>query len=250
MSEEAFFALFHAGLPRLGPGTEADTAQALSLVSGLPPSPKILDVGCGNGAQTLALARLLPEAEITAVDLYGHFLEELERRASRAGCLDRLRLVQGDMGNLAFEPGAFDLVWSEGAAYHIGFAKALASWRRLVRPGGTVALSDIGWFKPNPPEDLRAFWDVECPGMELEADHVPQAVEAGYVIDGLFRLPARSWWTEFYTPLSEELQRFCSSNADKPDWLAVADMTRRELDMHRRYGDWYGYTFYVCRRPD
>ena len=250
MSEEAFFALFHAGLPRLGPGTDADTAQALSLVRGLPPSPTILDVGCGNGAQTLALARLLPEAKITAVDLHGHFLVELERRANRTECLDRLRLVQGDMGNLAFEPGSFDLIWSEGAAYHIGFAKALASWHRLVRPGGSVALSDIGWFRPDPPEELRAFWDLEYPDMEFEAEHERQALEAGYVLDGHFRLPAQSWWTEYYAPLSEELTRFCATNANKPDWLAVADMVRRELDMHRRYGDWYGYTFYVCRRPD
>lgn len=250
MDMEAFFELFHAGLPRLGPGSEADTARALSLVPFLPQSPLVLDIGCGNGAQTLALARLLPAARIIAVDLYPQFLSELSRRARQQGLHGRIQPVRGDMGSLCFRPRTFDLIWSEGASYTIGFAAALRAWRVLLKPGGTVALSDIAWFRDDAPEEARRFWDMEFPGMEDEDAHVRHVAECGYTLVDSFRLPPQSWWTDFYAPLSEELARFRARHSGKPEWLAVADMAQREMDVHRCHHDFYGYGFFVCRNTE
>jgi len=76
---EIFYALF-SGLPRCGPGSDASTRRAFSLLPPLPPNPKILDVGCGPGMQTLELARLAG-GTVTAVDNHAPYLEELRRRA-------------------------------------------------------------------------------------------------------------------------------------------------------------------------
>ena len=250
MSEAAFFELYHPGLPRLGPGSSQDTARALALVPGLSDEPLILDVGCGNGAQTLALARLLPHARIAAIDLYPHFLEELRRRACQEGVGERIEPVLGDMSSLNFQPESFDLIWSEGAAYHIGFAVALSSWRTLLKPGGCIALTDISWFHDAPPAEVRDFWNREFPGMESEASHQVHVHKVGFDLLGQFRLPAECWWKDYYTPLSMELAGFRLRHADKPEWLAVADMAQEEMDIHRRYSDYFGYTFFVCRRRD
>ena len=55
-------------LPRQGPGDDASTRRALTSCTALAAAPRVLDVGCGPGAQTLALAALLPAARITAID--------------------------------------------------------------------------------------------------------------------------------------------------------------------------------------
>src|SRR6267378_7009567 len=72
------------GLPRQGPGSSEATLRALGLTRGLPEHPKILDVGCGPGAQTIDLARAT-NGEIVAVDIRQRFLDELTERARDEG---------------------------------------------------------------------------------------------------------------------------------------------------------------------
>jgi SAM-dependent methyltransferase len=250
MCQAAFFELFHAGLLRLGPGSFEDTARALGQVTGLPAKPNVADLGCGNGAQTLALAKLLPHARISAVDIHQRFLVELVLRARQEGVHERIQVLQADMAKLPFSPQTFDLIWSEGAAYNIGFANALKGWRMLLKPSATVVLSHIAWFRPDAPEEARSFWSQEYPDMEDEAALVQHVAERGYMLVSCFRLSPQTWWRDFYTPLTEELGRFRARHADKPEWLAVADMTEREMNVHRDYSDYYGYTFFICRRAD
>jgi ribosomal protein L11 methylase PrmA len=64
----AFFTLYR-GLPRQGPGSDACTREALKRLPTLPASPRVVDVGCGSGRQTLVLAEAL-RTRILAVDLH------------------------------------------------------------------------------------------------------------------------------------------------------------------------------------
>ena len=60
-------AAFFAGLDRQGPGDDAQTRRALSFIDGLPPRPRIADIGCGTGRQTAVLASAL-DRPLTALD--------------------------------------------------------------------------------------------------------------------------------------------------------------------------------------
>lgn len=124
---ELFFELF-SDLPRQGPGDSACTRRALSLIPPLSPADRILDIGCGTGAQTMELARNSP-ASIVAVDFHPPYIEELKRRAAQSGIDARVRPCVGDMTHLDFPPHEFDLVWSEGAIYIMGFDAGLVAWR-------------------------------------------------------------------------------------------------------------------------
>ena len=62
-------------LPRQGPGADESTAHACSFIPQDFKQGKILDIGCGSGMQTLALARLFPDCMITASDIHQPFLE-------------------------------------------------------------------------------------------------------------------------------------------------------------------------------
>ena len=129
-----FFELF-SGLPRQGPGDADSTLRALALVPGVGPRTRVLDVGCGTGLHTRVLAQGSP-ARIVAVDNHPPFVEELNRHAQALGLADRLEARVGDMRQLDFAPGSFDLVWSEGAIYVMGFEAGLRGWRPLLAPGG------------------------------------------------------------------------------------------------------------------
>ncbi|MDH4144982.1 MAG: class I SAM-dependent methyltransferase, partial [Acidimicrobiia bacterium] len=80
----ALFAEVYGTLPRAGPGADAHTLRALRSVPGPPPST-VLDLGCGPGPQTLALARARPDARILAVDRWPSMAERTNRRLADAG---------------------------------------------------------------------------------------------------------------------------------------------------------------------
>lgn len=237
------------GLPRQGPGSDVTTRAALDLCVGLPPSPSVLDVGCGPGMQTLALARAL-DGRITAVDLFDEYLGQLQARAEAEGFAGRIEAVQGDMSALPFPPASFDLVWSEGAAYIMGFGNALAAWRPLLKPGGCVAVSEIVWLTPSPPAEVAAFFAEECPAMTDVATNLATLRDAGYTTLGHLALPDSAWWENYYAPLEAKLPAMAEKYAGDADALAVVEASRREIDLRRRFADAYGYAFFVGRKAD
>ena len=86
---------------------------------------KILDIGCGSGMQTLTLARYFPDSQITASDIHQPFLDELPKRAKRAGLDERIVTQRASMDNLPFEEKSFDSIRAEGSAFIMGLSSAL-----------------------------------------------------------------------------------------------------------------------------
>ncbi len=245
----AIFFEIHCGLPREGPGDEASTLRALRLVRDLPAAPEILDVGCGPGAQTLVLAGAT-KGLVTAVDNHPPFLDVLRGRASRADLSKRVRAVDASMFELPFEDAAFDLIWSEGAIYQMGFDNGLRSWRRFLRPRGHIAVTEISWLKADPPRDLAEFWEAGYPGIRSVADNLAAVRAAGYGPVGHFVLPDSAWWDSYYTPILDKLPALREKYRDDQEALAVLDQEAIEIDLFRKYSAYYGYVFYVMRRSD
>jgi SAM-dependent methyltransferase len=242
-----FYEVFEP-LPRQGPGSRECTARALALCRGLPPRPRIVDFGCGRGAQTLDLAALT-DGTIDAVDAHAPLVDRLARAVAERGLQGRVRPAVGDMAQPAFEPGSVDLVWSEGAAYAIGIAPALAAWRPLLRPGGHLAFTHVAWLRPDPPAELRAYWQREYPGIAAPEATLALARDAGFEVVGHFPLPAAAWWDDFYTPMEARVRALRAVHAADPAALAVLDSIDEEIELHRRFGAHYGYVFFVLRRP-
>ena len=81
----------HKNAFRQGPGGDAETEMAIDLAGLNRNMPlNILDIGCGTGASTLILARLL-NAKITAVDFLQDFLDVLESRTRSLGLEEKLQ---------------------------------------------------------------------------------------------------------------------------------------------------------------
>jgi ubiquinone/menaquinone biosynthesis C-methylase UbiE len=236
----------HHGLDRLGPGDRASTLQALALCSDLPETPDVLDVGCGTGAATLVLADALSGAH-TATDLFPPLLETADGRFRSAGIADRARTLQADMRALPFPNESFDLVWCEGAAYIMGFDAALTSWRRLLRPGGYLVVTEASWFQDDPPAELAEFWAEGYPAMRSVEENLDAAREQEYEVQGCFPLPDEAWTQGYYGPLGERLESFAEKHGRSAEAEAVVGMTRQEVDLFNRYSAFYGYAFYVLR---
>ena len=246
VQRRAFFEL-HKDLPREGPGNRASTARALDLAQPLPAAPRILDIACGPGAQTLDLAALLPEAHIVAVDAHPGYLAELRRRAASVGAADRIETRVADMARLPFEDGAFDLLWCEGAAYIVGLPYALEHWARLVTASGRLALTEPVFLTPDLPDDVVDNWR-EYPGMANVAACREIIRGARWRLLGDFTLPESAWWDDYYGPLAARTERLSADLESEPGARVVLDEARREIDVYRRHSRCFGYQFFVMAR--
>jgi len=114
------------------------------LVEAVLPGPgRALDVGCGTGGTTLAIARRLGAAgSAVGVDISGPMIDVARARAGREG--SRATFVCGDAQTHAFEPASFDIILSRfGVMFFDDPVQAFASLRRAARQGGELRV--IAW---------------------------------------------------------------------------------------------------------
>lgn len=233
---------FFRGLSRKGPGSEASTLRALALCP-LPTRPAVADFGCGSGASTLVLAQKL-QVPILAFDADGTALDDLWEAARTRDLLHWVTLCPGDMADPGLTQESLDLIWSEGAVTHLGFAEGICRWKKLLRPGGVIAVTDATWFEPNPPEEARRAWAKWYPTMATEAENLQSARDSGLEVLGHFRLPSQDWW-DYYNPVAARFKQF---DGDE-NLVEVIQGQRFEMDLYRRTGTSYGYVFYILQKP-
>ena len=108
-----------------------------------PASPRIVDLGAGTGAGTLALARHLSAATVTAVDVDEEMLAHIRHRATSLGVADRISTVQADLDQPWPDLGPADLIWASASLHHLADpARALAQAFAALRPGGVFAITE------------------------------------------------------------------------------------------------------------
>ncbi len=235
---------FYTRLHRKGPGSAATTRRALALLRHLPPQPRIVEFGCGSGASALVLAAA--GADVTAVDIHQAFLDDLQRRAAEDGLSARITTVCADMADPPFAAHSFDLVWSEGAIYLVGFGEGLRRWRPLLKPGGHLAVSHAAWLADSPPRKAVEFWNSEDTGICSVAENVQTLHAAGYQPLDHFVLPQEDW-ADYYEPVQDALWHYRRTHDGDPIAREFADSMQHEIEVWRECGDSYGYVFYLAR---
>ncbi|MCP4898704.1 MAG: class I SAM-dependent methyltransferase [bacterium] len=240
--QQAFFRI-HSDLPREGPGSQEATRRALSMIVDLPTAPRVLDLGCGPGAQTRDLADAMPDARIVAVDNHLPFLRCIGESDKAV-----LRVLGGDMSLLPFRGEQFDLIWSEGAAYCIGIEAALEYWQTLLQPGGRLAFTEATWLLDRPGERVQTFWNSEYPAITTIEANLMRIADAGFENEGHFALDASAWWDDYYAPMQERLDELRVEYANDPVRLEVVKMHDAEIEIFKTDGDAYGYVFFIARK--
>jgi len=240
----------HKGAVRQGPGGEAETEKAIDLAGVDRDAPmRIADIGCGTGASTLILARL-PNAYITAVDFLDEFLDVLESRARHEGVAEKITPVCASMDKLPFDDEVFDLIWSEGAIYNMGFQKGLADWRRYLKPGGLLVVSEISWTTGTRPRELQLYWEGVYPEIATAASKTKLLEDNGYSPLGYFVLPEHCWMDNYYEPMRTSFRDFLYRNDNSDKARTIVEAECREIELYEKYKAYYSYGVYIAKKSE
>ena len=238
----------HKNAFRQGPGGDAETEMAIDISMIDKSAPlKIIDIGCGTGASTLILAKLL-NAQITAVDFIQDFLKVLECRAAKMGLSEKISTHCCSMDELPFRDEEFDVIWSEGAIYNIGFEKGVKEWNRFLKVGGILIVSEITWITDSRPLELQRHWENEYPETDVASSKVNVLEKNGYSPIGYFVLPEHCWLENYYRPMQNSFDDFLNRHEYSDEARLIVETEKHEIMLYEKYKTYYSYGVYLARK--
>jgi len=173
----------------------------------IPPqnNPTILDIGCGTGVQSIELAKL-SNGHITAIDIDVPSLVLLQRKIKEQDLSYRFSILKVAMADLPYLGKTYDIIWSEGSIYVIGFENGIREWKKILNKDGFLVVHD-------------------------ENDHLETKEQIikkhGYKIIGQFEVPHEEWEERYYKPLLEIMSKRKISESEN---MAL----RKEIDTFKR----------------
>jgi SAM-dependent methyltransferase len=242
-----FICDFFSNTQRQGPGSPEATLKALSFIDNLSDKSLIADIGCGTGGQTMVLAQHAP-GRITGFDLFPGFIDLFNANAERLNLRDKVKGFVRSMDNLPFQNEELDLIWSEGAIYNIGFERGLNEWRKFLKTGGYIAVSDASWFTGKRPAEIEDYWMAHYPEIDTIPNKAAQIQKAGYIPVATFILPENCWTEHYFAPLIRAQEIFLNKYAGNKVAEEFVALQRHDAELYCKYKEFYGYVFYIAKK--
>ena len=188
--------------------------------------PRILDVGCGSGVPTMELARL-SQGEVLGIDIDQSALDKFKREIEKAQLTSRVQAIYCSILDMDFPDESFDIVWSEGSIYTIGFESGLRDWKRLLKRDGYMVIHDE---QGNIDKKLKLIFSC------------------GYELLAHFKLDTEVWWTEYFAPLEEFIAEFQTSYTDDTKILEELRKAQEELDIFKKNPEQNCSVYFIIQR--
>lgn len=148
------------------PGGRASTEAVLQR-AGLDERSRVLDVGCGVATTAVTIARRFGST-VTAVDIAPLMLERAGANVAAARVDDLVTVEPGDICDLGYPDGHFDVAIAEAVTMFVDRRDAAAELARVTAPGGKVLATEFFWRQAPTPEAKEVFQGQVCPGMEFD----------------------------------------------------------------------------------
>ena len=150
--------------------------------------------------------------------------------------------------SLEYEINRFDLIWSEGAIYIIGFSRGLKGWREYIKPGGYLVVSEVSWLRKDIPGELKEFWESGYPGIKDINNNIEVIKKMDYLLVGHFILAKSGWWNDYYNPLTKRIKILKIRYSEDREAIAQLEEEEKEIELYKKYSDYYGYVFYMMKK--
>jgi ubiquinone/menaquinone biosynthesis C-methylase UbiE len=168
-------------------------------------TPKILDIGCGTGLPTLELARM-SGGKVIGVDIDQNSLDILEEKIEKMGLKKQVETSNCSLFDLPFPDKSFDIIWSEGSIFIIGFKRGLKEWKPLLKDQGFLVVHDQYQDHAKKLETIR---------------------KCGYKLLNSFLIKHQTWKLNFYLPFENHLKKLKEKYKNNSE---IQQAIKKEID--------------------
>lgn len=137
------------------------------------------------------------------MDNYQPFLDSLLKQAAKEGLDKKIIIKNQSMLEMDFSDNMFDIIWSEGALYQMGFQNGLKKSHQLLKNKGYLAVTEGVMLQPNAPAAAKQFWE-EYPDVKDVKSNVALIQQENFELLAHFTLPRSSWIDQYYSPLEKK----------------------------------------------
>ena len=102
------------------------------------------------------------------------------------------------MLDMDFEEETFDIIWSEGALYFMGFQNGLKRCHQLLKDKGYLAVTELVYTVPDPPAPVVEYLESEYPDIKNIEDNIDVIKKEGFNLISNFTLPESAWLNNYY----------------------------------------------------
>ena len=166
------------------------------------------------------------------------------------GLSEKVTSLCCSMDNLPFGDEEYDVIWSEGAIYNVGFERGVIDWNRFLKVGGLLVVSEITWITASRPSALQKYWESEYPEMDVASSKICILEKNGYSPIGYFILPEHCWLDNYYRPMQNSFKDFLNRHGNSEAARAIVETENREIELYEKYKAHYSYGVYVARKLD
>jgi ubiquinone/menaquinone biosynthesis C-methylase UbiE len=171
-------------------------------------NPYILDVGCGTGVPTIELATI-SDGHIIGIDIDVTSLNLLRRKIKEMGLNNRVSVIKKSILTMDFPGESFDIIWSEGSIFIIGFENGIKKWRRFLKPNGFLVIHDENKDKTKKLGLITKY---------------------GYTLIAQFEISENLWWQEYLTPLEQLIKEFQNKYPSDSELIKELNKDQIEID--------------------
>ena len=154
-------------------------------------------------------------------------MEKFTRKIKEAELTDQVKAINRSIFDMDFTDERFDIIWSEGSIYAIGFERGLREWRRFLKPGGFMVVHDE---QGNVKEKLE------------------QISNCGYDLLGYFILNKETWWIEYFAPLEKLIAESRTRYSDSSKILEELHQAQGELDIFKKNPERNSSAFFIIKK--
>jgi len=142
---------------------------------------------------------------IIALDNYQPFLDILMQNAIKMGVDERIIPKHQSMLEMDFKNNTFDVIWSEGALYFMGFQKGLKRCHQLLKKKGYLTVTEAVFLLSTIPKPLQKFWNEGYPDIKDVRSNITLIQNEGFELFAHFTLPKSSWIDTYYSPMEKRI---------------------------------------------
>lgn len=246
MTELEFKLDFLLGIEGQSPFSYQTTMKALSFIERLSRRKKVVNIGCGTGYQSVALYEAI-QSPIIAIDDVPEFIDYLKKEFAIQKLENHIYPILSNPYHLPFMSGTVDIIWSEYTAANLGFEYSINKWNHFLKEEGYLGVCAYCWLTNDPPSIITNHWNTCNKDIDSIVKRIQQIESAGYIPITYFILPDECWWN-YFCSMEQNFEPFLKKHKHHPLSEMLVSQIDSEIDLYEKYGEYYGYLFFICQK--